>query len=75
MMNLAFGLGTPEILIIAVVVMVLFGATAIPKFAKNIGKAKSEFEKGVKEVQKEADKEQKEKDKENKKESSDKTDS
>ena len=64
MMNLAFGLGTPEILIIAVVVMVLFGATAIPKFAKNIGKAKSEFEKGIKEGKAESDKEDKEKKKE-----------
>lgn len=44
-----FGLGSTEILIIAVVILVLFGASAIPKFAKSIGKAKSEFEKGVKE--------------------------
>jgi sec-independent protein translocase protein TatA len=43
------GLGTTEILIIAVVVMVLFGAGALPKFAKNLGKAKNEFEKGLKE--------------------------
>jgi sec-independent protein translocase protein TatA len=42
-------IGTTEILIICGVVVLLFGATAIPKFAKNIGKAKSEFEKGVKE--------------------------
>ena len=27
----------------------LFGAAAIPKFAKSIGQAKSEFEKGLKE--------------------------
>ena len=51
------GLGMPEILIICGVVVLLFGATAIPKFAKNIGKAKSEFEKGIKEGSKESDKE------------------
>ena len=42
-------LGSTEIIIIAIVVLVLFGAAAIPKFAKSIGKAKGEFEKGVKE--------------------------
>ena len=42
-------LGTTEIMIIAGVVVLLFGAGAIPKFAKSIGKAKKEFEKGVKE--------------------------
>jgi sec-independent protein translocase protein TatA len=43
------GLGSTEIFIIAGVVILLFGAGAIPKFAKSIGKAKKEFEKGVKE--------------------------
>ena len=42
-------IGTTEILIIAAVVLVLFGATAIPRFAKSLGQAKAEFEKGVKE--------------------------
>ena len=42
-------LGTTEIMIIAGVVVLLFGAGAIPKFARSIGKAKKEFEKGVKE--------------------------
>ena len=46
--TLAFGgLSTGEILIIALVVMVLFGSTAIPKFAKSLGQAKAEFEKGA----------------------------
>ena len=44
-----FGLGTTEIIIIAVVVLILFGAAAIPRFAKSLGQAKAEFEKGVKE--------------------------
>ena len=42
-------IGSTEILIIAVVVMVLFGAAALPKFAKSLGKSKAEFEKGIKE--------------------------
>ena len=42
-------LGSTEIMIIAGVVVLLFGASAIPKFARSIGKAKKEFEKGVKE--------------------------
>lgn len=41
-------IGATEILIIGGVVFVLFGATAIPKFAKSLGQAKKEFQKGVK---------------------------
>lgn len=39
--------GSSEILIVAIVVLVLFGATALPKFFRSLGKAKSEFQKGV----------------------------
>lgn len=46
-------IGATEILIIGGVVFVLFGATAIPKFAKSLGQAKKEFQKGVKEQQEE----------------------
>ncbi len=42
-------IGSTEIIIIAVIVFVLFGASAIPKIAKSIGLAKKEFEKGIKE--------------------------
>ncbi len=55
-------IGTTEIIIIAAVVMVLFGASAIPKFTRSLGKARGEFEKGIKEAQLE------EKEKENEKE-------
>ncbi len=41
-------LGATEILIIGGVVFVLFGATAIPKFAKSLGQAKKEFQEGLK---------------------------
>lgn len=40
-------LGTTEIIIIGGVVVLLFGATAIPKFAKNLAKAKKEFRDGM----------------------------
>lgn len=46
-------IGATEILIIGGVIFVLFGATAIPKFAKSLGKAKREFQKGAGEEEKE----------------------
>lgn len=49
-------LGHPEILIIGVIVLVLFGASAIPRFARSIGRAKAEFEKGLAVGQKDTDK-------------------
>jgi sec-independent protein translocase protein TatA len=42
-------IGPNEWLLIILAVLVLFGASAIPKFARSLGKAKSEFEKGLKE--------------------------
>jgi sec-independent protein translocase protein TatA len=40
----------PDLLIVLIVVaVVLFGGAAIPKLARNLGSAKSEFEKGMKE--------------------------
>jgi sec-independent protein translocase protein TatA len=43
-----------EIIVIALVVLILFGASAIPKFMKSLGQAKAELEKGYKEGLKEA---------------------
>jgi Sec-independent protein translocase protein TatA len=38
----------PDMLIVAILVAVLiFGGAAIPKFARSLGQAKSEFEKGI----------------------------
>lgn len=42
-------IGSTEIIIIVIVILILFGASAIPKFARSIGRAKAEFEKGLKE--------------------------
>ncbi len=55
--------GPTELIIIALIIFVLFGAAAIPKFAKSIGEAKSEFDKGLKDGSKK-DKEKNEKESE-----------
>ena len=38
-------LGTPELIIIAVLVLVLFGAKKLPTFARSLGKSMGEFKK------------------------------
>jgi sec-independent protein translocase protein TatA len=42
-------IGHTEIIVIVLVVLVLFGATAIPKFARSLGQAKKEFTSAMKE--------------------------
>ena len=39
--------GGPELIIILVVVLVLFGGSQLPKLAKNLGKAQKEFKQGL----------------------------
>lgn len=39
--------GLDGIVVLIVVVVILFGGAAIPKLARNLGSAKSEFEKGI----------------------------
>lgn len=41
-------LSTPELLIVLLVVLVLFGGTKLPKLARSLGKAQSEFKAGLK---------------------------
>jgi sec-independent protein translocase protein TatA len=43
------GLGAPELLIILVVVLLLFGSTRLPKLARSLGQASKEFKDGVNE--------------------------
>ena len=38
-----FGLGTSELLIIAIVLLVLFGSTRLPRFARSLGEARREL--------------------------------
>jgi sec-independent protein translocase protein TatA len=63
-------LGTTEILIIGLVILVLFGATAIPRFAKSLGKAKREFQDGLKEGESEKEREKGQEEENKKKEDS-----
>ena len=42
-----FGIGAPELLIVLVVILVLFGGAKLPKLARSLGQAKSEFEAGT----------------------------
>ena len=44
-----FGLGGPELLIIAGIIILLFGGAKLPKLARSLGQAKNEFEAGSKE--------------------------
>ena len=49
-MMLAFGMpGLPELLIIGLVVLLLFGSTKIPQLMRGMGSGISEFKKGLKE--------------------------
>jgi sec-independent protein translocase protein TatA len=54
------GLGTPEILIIAVIIFLLFGATRLPQLAKSLGQSKRAFKEGLDDAERE-EKEAKEK--------------
>jgi len=41
-------IGSTELIVIVIVILVLFGASAIPKFARSLGEAKKEFTKAMK---------------------------
>ncbi len=43
-------LGMPELLVILVIILVLFGAAKLPEIAKSLGKAIKEFKKAGKEI-------------------------
>lgn len=43
------GLGTTEIVVIAVVALIIFGPNKIPEFARQCGRAVNLFKKGMKE--------------------------
>ncbi len=45
-----FGLGWPELLLIFVAVLLLFGAKRLPEIASGLGKGIREFKKSVKET-------------------------
>ena len=52
---LVFGLGWGEIVLIALVVLLLFGGKKIPELMKGLGKGVKSFKEGVSQVEKEVD--------------------
>lgn len=46
-------LGTPEMIIIAILVLVLFGAKKLPTFARSLGKSMGEFKRAKDEFEQE----------------------
>jgi len=54
---LLFGLGGQEILLIALVVLLLFGGTKIPELMKGLGKGVKSFKDGMKEIDIDTEKE------------------
>jgi sec-independent protein translocase protein TatA len=51
----AVNLGAPELLIVLLVVLVLFGGAKLPKLARSMGQAQTEFKRGIKEGNQPAD--------------------
>ncbi len=46
-------IGFPELIVILLIVLLLFGAAKLPEIARSMGKSIQEFKKGVKDVEKE----------------------
>lgn len=47
---LAFGFGTQELIVIAVIILVLFGATKLPQLGSAVGQGIRNFKRGMREV-------------------------
>ena len=61
-------IGTPEIIAIVAVVLLLFGGKKIPELMKGLGKGVKSFKEGMNEVEKEINEPEKPKSEENNKE-------
>jgi len=48
------GLGTPELIVIVLVIFLLFGATRLPQLAKALGQSKKAFREGIEEGERES---------------------
>jgi sec-independent protein translocase protein TatA len=52
-MVIMFGMGSAEILLVFVVIVLLFGASRLPDLARSMGRSMGEFKRGQYEVEKE----------------------
>jgi sec-independent protein translocase protein TatA len=43
-----FGIGTPELIVILLILLLLFGASKLPKLARSFGESAKELKKGLK---------------------------
>ena len=48
-------IGLPELLVILLIVLLLFGAKRLPEIARGLGKSIHEFKKGIKDVEKDVE--------------------
>ena len=48
-------IGFPELLVVLLIVLLLFGAKRLPEMARGLGKSIHEFKKGIKEIETDAD--------------------
>lgn len=53
-----FGIGTQEILLIVLIVLIFFGGKKIPELMRGLGKGVRSFKEGMKGIEKEVEKEE-----------------